>query len=227
MVNPYQMPFPNMPDKPPHIEEMPLNIAEEIDKLEELILNGVEIPILRKVVIDEDLIAQQLDLIRANIPDCLEQATLILKQREQILGEAQKYAQQIVENAQRRAAQLLDESRIVQQAETQAHQIRRQVQEDCQNLQRKTISEVEQIRQRIQQEVLKTRQQAILEAEEIQNEADVYADTVLSKLEKDLSEMLRIISNGRRQVQQQRQNVSSPSSPPPHHQDMTMVKKAS
>lgn len=43
----------------------------------------------------------------------------------------------IVENAQRKASQLLDESRIVQQAESQAYQIRRQVQQDCENLQQK------------------------------------------------------------------------------------------
>lgn len=209
------------PEKPPTIEEMGVNMPEEIDRLEDLILNGTSIPFTGKTLIDEEPLINQLDLIRINIPDCLQQATQLLQQREQILSEAQNYAQKIVENAQRKAAQLLDDSRIVQQAESQAHQIRRQVQQDCENLQRKTIAEVEQIRQKIQQEAIKTRQQAILEAEEIQNEADIYADSVLCKLEKDLSDMLRVVNNGRQQVHNQKLI------PQPRQQDMIITKKAS
>ncbi|MGI0479661.1 DivIVA domain-containing protein [Geminocystis sp. CENA526] len=211
-------------EKPPQIEEMAVDMIEEIERLEDFILNSTRIPFLGKTLIDEDTLIKQLDLIRINIPDSLEQATQILQQRQQILSEAQNYAQKVVENAQRKAAQLLDDSRIVQLAESQATQIRRQVQQDCENLKHKTISEVEQIRQRIQQEVIKTRQNAIMEAEDIQNEADMYADSVLCKLEKDLSDMLRVVTNGRQQVQVNRQPVVTP---PPRQQDMTIVKKAS
>lgn len=216
---------PSLAEKPPQIEEMAVDMIEEIERLEDFILNSTRIPFMGKTLIDEDTLIKQLDLIRINIPDSLEQATQILQQRQQILAEAQNYAQKVVENAQRKAAQLLDDSRIVQLAESQANQIRRQVQQDCENLKHKTISEVEQIRQRIQQEVMKTRQNAILEAEDIQNEADIYADSVLSKLEKDLSDMLRVVTNGRQQVQVNRQKVVT--SPPPRQQDMTIVKKAS
>lgn len=209
------------PEKPPKIEEMGVSMPYEIDRLEDLILNSTRIPFIGKTLIDEDTLINQLDLIRINIPDCLQQANQILQQREQILLEAQNYAQKIVENAQRKAAQLLDESRIVQQAESQAHQIRRQVQQDCENLQRKTISEVEQIRQKIQQEAIKTRQKAIAEAEDIQNEADIYADSVLCKLENDLSGMLRVVTNGRQQVQNQKVM------PQPRQQNMAIIKKAS
>lgn len=214
-------------DKPPQIEEMAVDMVEEIERLEDFILNSTRIPFMGKTLVDEDTLIKQLDLIRINIPDSLEQATQILQQRQQILTEAQNYAQKVVENAQRKAAQLLDDSRIVQQAESQANQIRRQVQQDCENLQRKTITEVEQIRQRIQQEVIKSRQEAILEAEAIQNEADMYADSVLSKLEKDLSDMLRVVTNGRKQVQANRQAVTPSVTPPLRQQDMTIAKKAS
>jgi len=195
---------------PPQVEEMGFDLTGELDKLEDIILSGVRIPFISKTLLIEEILLNQLDLIRINLPDCVEQATQILQQRQKILTDAQNYAQKIVENAQRKASQLLDESRIVQQAESQAYQIRRQVQQDCENLQRKTISEVDQIRQKIQQDAIALRQQAISEAEEIQNEADVYADQVLSKLERDLGEMLRIISNGRQQVYQQKLTSSRP-----------------
>lgn len=206
-------------EKPPKVEEMGVSISDEIDRLEDLILNGNRLPFVGKTLIDEETLINQLDLIRINIPDCLQQASQILQRREQLLSEAQNYAQKIVENAQRRAAQLLDESLIVQQAETQAHQIRRQVQQDCENLQRKTINEVEQVRQKIQLEAINSRQQAILEAEKIQNDVDVYIDTVVSKVEESLYEALRRINR--------EPSVESNKTPQLRQQNMNMNKKAS
>ena len=205
----------------PQIEEMGFALVEEIDRLEDMILEGFSIPLINKTLVDEEVITRQLDELRINIPDCYAQAMEILAQRGKIITEAQNYAQKIVENAQRKASQLLDESRIVQQAENQANQIRRQVQDDCENLQRKTMTEVEQIRKKIQQEATQMKKQAIMESEEIHHEADLYTDSVLSKLERDLGEMLRIVNNGRQQVRQQ--------SPKPvnHPPNMKINKKAS
>lgn len=199
---------PNSEAKPPQIQEMGFPLIQEIEKLDSLVFNSFRVPFIGKVLVDENSLLDQLDSIKMNIPDCLDQAIEILQQREKILMEAQQYAQKIVENAQRKATQMLNENTIRQQAESQAYQIKRQLQQDCENLQQKTIAEVEQIRQKIQQDAIRIRQQAIQEAEEIQNEADVYADKMLARLEKDLSDMLRVVSNGRQQVY--RQQVTPP-----------------
>ena len=213
---------PNNPTVP-QIEEMGFPLNEEIDRLEDIIIEGFKIPFLGKMLVDEENIIRQLDELRLNIPDCYTQALEILAKREKIITDAQNYAQKIVENAQRKASQLLDESRIVQQAENQAYKIKRQVQEDCESLQRKTMSEVDQIRKKIQQEANQMKKQAFIEADEIHREADVYSDSVLSKLERDLVEMLRIISNGRQQISQQSSRPVTVN----HHQKMTINKKAS
>lgn len=199
---------PNSSVKPPQIDEMGFPLTQEIEKLDDLVFNSFRVPFIGKALIDEDALLNQLDSIKVNIPDCLEQAIEILQQREKILVEAQQYAQKIVEGAQRKASQLLNENTIRQQAENQANQIRRQLQQDCQNLQQKTAAEVEQIKQKIQQDAIRIRQMAIEEAEEIQNEADIYADKILARLEKDLSDMLRVVSNGRQQVY--RQQIAPP-----------------
>lgn len=199
---------PNFSVKPPQIDEMGFPLTQEIEKLDDLVFNSFRVPFIGKALIDEDALLNQLDSIKVNIPDCLEQAIEILQQREKILVEAQQYAQKIVEGAQRKASQLLNENTIRQQAENQANQIRRQLQQDCQNLQQKTAAEVEQIKQKIQQDAIRIRQMAIEEAEEIQNEADIYADKILARLEKDLSDMLRVVSNGRQQVY--RQQIAPP-----------------
>lgn len=205
----------------PQIQEMSFDINHEIDQLEELILNSSKIPFINKILVDEDKMINKLDLIRINIPEILEEASAIITQKNQIVTDAQSYAQQIVETAQRKAAQMLDESRIVQQAEAQASDIRRRVQYDCDKLQGKTIHDVEQMRKKIQQEAFTTRQQAIVEAEEIQTDADRYADTMLFRLEKQLTEMLRVVTNGRQQINQEHNEHHS------KHKEALINKKAS
>jgi cell division septum initiation protein DivIVA len=208
----------------PSVEEMGFQLQQEIDRLEEIILDNPRIPFLGRTLVDEDKLINQLDLIRINIPDSLKQALEILRQKQQIVSEAQHYAQKIIENAQRRAAQILDETGIIQQAEIQANQLQRQIQQECDKLQRQTMSEVEQIRRKVQQEIGQMRQKAMREAEDIQNEADDYADAVLSRLEKHLGDMLKIVHNGRQQLN------PKPSSPPSmvnHREDSPVRKKAS
>ena len=210
----------------PQVEEIGFPLVEEIDRLEDMIMDGFRIPIVNKTLVDEETITRQLDEIRINIPDCYAQALEILAQREKMINDAQNYAQKIVENAQRKASQLLEESRIVRQAEDHAQQMLRQVQDDCKNLQRKTMSEVEQVRGKIQHEATHMKKQAIVEADEIHREADNYADSVLSRLERDLGEMLRIVSNGRQQIRPQHPAPQVNRSPQPP-QNMKINQKAS
>jgi cell division septum initiation protein DivIVA len=202
------------------IAKMGFPLQQEIDRLEEIILDNARIPFFNRTLIDEDKLINQLDLIRINIPDTLKQALEILKQKHDIISEAQDYSQRIIDNAQRQAAHILDESKILQQAEKQANQLRLKVQQECDSLQikvkqecdslqRKTFQEVDQMRRKFQQEAIKMRQEAIKEADEIQNEADDYADAVLSRLEKQLTEMLKVVNNGRQQLNPQTPQVVS------------------
>jgi cell division septum initiation protein DivIVA len=218
---------PLVKDSVPDIAQMSFPMQEEIDRLEEMILDNTRIPFLNRTLVDEDRLINQLDLIRMNIPDSLEQALDVLKQKHQIIADAQNYAQRIIENAQRQAEHILDESKIIQQAEKQASQLRLKVQQECDTMQRtvkqecdtrqrKTLHEVEQVRRKVQQEVMKMREEAIKEAEDIQNEADDYADAILLRLEKQLTEMLKVVNNGRQQLnpeEQPPQVVNRPSQP--------------
>lgn len=216
---------PQAADSVPDIAKMAFPMQEEIDRLEEMILDNTRIPFLNRTLIDEDKLINQLDLIRMNIPDSLEQALEVLRQKHQIIDEAQSYAQRIIENAQRQAEHILDESKIIQQAEKQANQLRLKVQQECDILQRtvkqecdtrqrKTLQEADQLKRKVQQEVMRMREEAIKEAEDIQNEADDYADAVLLRLEKQLTEMLKVVSNGRQQLNPEEKPPQQVSRPP-------------
>lgn len=175
-------------------------MQQELNNLEEMILDSPRIPLTGKTLVDEEDLLDQLDAIRINLPTAFQQAQEIIRQKQKILAEAEEYARKIAAMAEERAAQIMDELGIVRQAEAEAQQVRQQLRQECETLQKQTLSEVEQVKQQALRELDEMRQQALTEQREIQQEADTYADQVLGDIEHKLSDMLRVIRNGRQQL---------------------------
>jgi len=171
-----------------------------LNKLEEIVLDSPRIPLSRRTLIDEEQLLDQLDLVRLNLPPAFQEATEIILHKEEVLLEAEQYAQEIIADAERRAAQILDEMGLIRQAEMESQRIRQQVQQDCEEMQQQVLAEIDQMRRRAQQELTDMQQLAISECEEIQRGADEYADSVLLDMEQQLVEMMRIVRNGRQQL---------------------------
>jgi vacuolar-type H+-ATPase subunit H len=133
-----------------------------------LIVDSWHIPLTKRTVVDEEMMLAQLDLVRENLPKAFEDAEKIVRQREEILLQAEEYAQEIMEAAERRADQILDEMGIIQQAEMEANQIRKRVQQECEAIQEQTLTEIERMRLQAQQELEQMRLMALTECEDIQ-----------------------------------------------------------
>ena len=177
-----------------------VDIQQELNQLEEIVLSSLRIPLTGRTLIDEDKLLEQLDFIRLSLPTVFQEALDILAQKNEILLEAEEYGQQVVDVAQAKRAQILAESDIVRQAQREADQLRRQVQDDCETMMQDTLAEIDRKRRACQQELEEMRQTAISQAEEIEDGADKYADNVLANIEQDIQEMLKIITNGRKQL---------------------------
>ncbi len=152
------------------------------------------------VLVDESPILDQLDKIRINLPQAFDMAVEIIREKETILLQAEEYAQDIIEAAQQRASEILNEMGIVRQAELEASQIRASVQQECEQIQQSTLTEIEQMRRRAYKEIEQLRRMTLDECEDIQQGADEYADAVLSNIEQQLGDMMRVIRNGRQQL---------------------------
>ncbi|MGG6294687.1 hypothetical protein ACQ4M4_09700 [Leptolyngbya sp. AN02str] len=176
-----------------------VDIQRELEKLEEMILDSPRI--FNRTLINEDQLLEQLELVQIGLPLAFEEAKKLLIHKEEILQEAEQYAQDIIEAAERRAAQILDEMGLIRQAEVEMKQIRQRVQRECEEAQDQTMMEIDRMRRQAQQELEEMRRRALAECEDIQAGADIYADRVLRDLEQQFSEMLRVVRNGRKQLQ--------------------------
>ncbi|NER52254.1 MAG: ATP synthase F0 subunit B [Symploca sp. SIO1A3] len=199
---------PSQPSEPPPTAERGIDIQQELNRLEDILFDSPHIPLTKRTLVDEEVFLAQLDLVRENLPRAFKAAEELVQERETILMQAEEYALEIVEVAEQRADQLLDEMGIIQQAELEANQIRKQVSQECETLQQQTLAEIERMRLQAKQELEQMRQHALTECEDIQNGADDYADSVLINIEQQLNDMLRVIRNGRQQLQYDTQGSS-------------------
>jgi cell division septum initiation protein DivIVA len=177
-----------------------VDIQEELNRLEEMVLSSPHIPLTRRTLVDEEQLLDQVDLLRLNLPAALQEAQAIVEQQQEIILNAQQHAEIIIQAAEAKAAQILNETAIVRQAELAAKQIQQQMQQEYIAAQEQNLFEIDQMRQQAEQELEQMRQKAIAESQEIQQGADDYADAVLNNLQQQLEEMLRVIYNGRQQL---------------------------
>jgi len=94
-----------------------------IDQLEDLVASGRRIPLTGMVMIDEQKIYEIIDGLRTTIPDEVKQARWIVKERQEMLEEAEKEAARLIEEARAKIESMAAESEVVKLAEKQAQQV--------------------------------------------------------------------------------------------------------
>lgn len=94
-----------------------------LDKLENYIAECSRLPLVGKIVVDEEEIYAIIDDLRASLPHELEQARWLLKERDRVLAEARKEADEILKDAESQISTLASESVISKEAQAQAEEI--------------------------------------------------------------------------------------------------------
>lgn len=100
-----------------------MDIMALIDRLEDLIATGKKVPLTGSVMVNEQKLYDIIDEIRATFPDELKQARWIVKERQEMLDEAEKEANRILEDARDKANAMAAETEIVKLSEQQAAEI--------------------------------------------------------------------------------------------------------
>lgn len=100
-----------------------------VQRIEEVVINGMKIPFTSRVIVDEEDIFELIDRIRELLPSEIVQAQQILTQRDAILNEAQAKSQKILELTKEKSRQYLQEHELVKQAIKLADETRRNAEE--------------------------------------------------------------------------------------------------
>ena len=80
-----------------------MDVLVLIDKLDDLVHNAKAVPLTVQVRLDREEIYEILDQMRATIPEEIKQARWIVKERQEMLAEAKRECDRIVQEAREQA----------------------------------------------------------------------------------------------------------------------------
>jgi hypothetical protein len=93
-----------------------MNALEIIDRMEELLDGSRRIPFSANIVVNGDEIYDLIEELRNVMPEEFKQSRWIVRERENMIEEARKQADNIVKSAQEKADVLVGETEIVKRA---------------------------------------------------------------------------------------------------------------
>ena len=100
-----------------------MDVLVLIAKLDDLVHNAKAVPLTDQVRLDREEIYEILDQMRATIPEEIKQARWIVKERQEMLAEAKRECDRIVQEAREQAIREASQTEIVKLAERQADDI--------------------------------------------------------------------------------------------------------
>lgn len=100
-----------------------MEIFTLLENLEDLLDSGTKVPFSSKVMVDREELQEILENIRLKLPDELKQAKWVKEERQRIIDDAQKEADELIKDAQAKITSLIDEHVITKQALEQKEEI--------------------------------------------------------------------------------------------------------
>ncbi|HEX3030352.1 MAG TPA: ATPase [Clostridia bacterium] len=100
-----------------------MEILAILETLEDVVEKGVNVPLTGRCLVDKEEILEIIKEIRLKLPDDIKQAKWVKEERQRILLEAQKEANNVVKDAENKISSLVDEHEITKKAYDQANEI--------------------------------------------------------------------------------------------------------
>lgn len=127
-----------------------MDVIELLGELEDLVDRGFEMPIIHKTFINKEDVLEIIGDISLQLPEELRMAKNVAADRERILADAQKQADQIIRGAEEKIVALIDEHEITKQATARANEIVAKAQANSREIRLGTMKFADDILQRTQ-----------------------------------------------------------------------------
>jgi F0F1-type ATP synthase membrane subunit b/b' len=168
------------------------SIYKHLDLLEHLIEDAAGV--WKFKFINADQFLEVLDKARARLPEELREATDVLQQRDDIIAESQRRAEQIISTARRQAETMLHESELLKAVQAEVERIRKQVVAEVEQMRREALAEAEKIRLEAEEDARRNREGADHYAEQVLT----HLDDNLAGLGRTVNEAQSLVKNGQR-----------------------------
>ena len=130
-----------------------MDVIELLGELEDLIDKGFELPVIHKTFINKEDVLEIIGDISLQLPEELRMARNVAADRERILADAHKQAEQIIKGAEEKIVALIDEHEITRQATARANEIVAKAQANSREIRVGTMRFADDILQRTQNDL--------------------------------------------------------------------------
>ncbi len=100
-----------------------MDILNLLERIEDIIEEASKFPLSNKVMIDKEEILEVINEIRLKMPDEINRASWVAKERQRILNEAQSEADEMIDRVKDQQRYLIEENEITKQAQKHAEQL--------------------------------------------------------------------------------------------------------
>ncbi len=170
-----------------------MEFLELVASLESLVVQARRLPVGGNLVIERRAILDLVDQLRLAVPDNIRQAAQVLEQREQLLRDAKKHGQAVIEEAERQRVQLVSETSVVLEAQKRSQEIIM----DAEARARQTVADADATAAAHLSEA------AQAAASQLQD-ADRYAVSVIERLQEDIRGVLEALEKSSESLRESR-----------------------
>ena len=135
---------------------MERDALELISELEDIIDKGVAVPFTGRCLLDKDELLELIQEIKFNLPTDLEQAKWIKSERQNIINDANKEAEDIIKTANDQLIAMVDENEITKRASQQAAEILDQATTEAKDTKLSSLQYADYLLENVENVVVKT-----------------------------------------------------------------------
>ena len=106
-----------------------MNVMALLEYLDEELSKSATVPLTGKRLVDVEKCLDIVSELRVTLPDDVKDAEVIVRDREQIIADAQQQADQIIADARQQFEQMVSNHAIVQEAQRRANAMIREAEE--------------------------------------------------------------------------------------------------
>ena len=177
------------PSPVPSPSKEPGITLDQLDQLEEIILQGLRLPLTGMLLVDEEETVEALSRIRESFPLSLQQAQTLIEQRRDYLEQTRSQGTSLIQEARDKGDQLIQQS--VHESERRAKQVMAEAVAERDMLLEKTQQAIARKEQALQKNLAQAEQQFAARRSQLEQEYMARKDQQNQQLEQQRRQVLQ------------------------------------
>jgi vacuolar-type H+-ATPase subunit H len=130
-----------------------MDILNLLERIEDIIEDASKLPLSSKVMVDKEEVLEVINEIRLKLPDEINRASWVAKERQRILNEAQSEADELIGKVREQQNHLIEENEITRLAKSHANQLLQEAEQKANEMKMGAYNYSDEILSKLQEKI--------------------------------------------------------------------------